>query len=971
MFQIRRLITTAALALCAALPTAAMAQNVLVLATNESGAHINRLRESLTRSGATVSPPTRDESLVLDTASINDLISGGKIESLSQYDIVVVATGGSKLILDTNFGILKDQIQKNTKPAFIILSDGSNGAGDPSIPPGTNLQKFIDIVNGASGMSLSYTKGGNTYTTATPALRNDVSLYSSYFSTLDSIKANAYGAIITGSYEDNKLYGTDPTGALAIFVPQQQMTELGTGACTFLAGDLNMFQNNDTNDTERDGIAKALISAVYPDSPACTPSDVLLLTTEETTSSYNTLITNLQTALESNSINYKVKKGLTSGDINGINFSDYKTVIVATGEQPVSSTNFDILKDQIQNNSDTAFVIFSDGCTSCGTTFGEFAGVLGFSYANGRGGSSYHNQTGAQLHASSKYSGFFDSLERIRTNNNYGRIVPDAKSRRDNVLYGTHADGALAVFMPQTQMNGGACTFLAGDLNIFEGGLSTQHGSVAQTLVNAVQLGSAACNAAPPPDKSQQTVLYLSTAEWNGHGYDTATATADPDAKATCPTYTGSGARGFMSNARTYFADRASKFLDYAGTLSTDFQIATLTNANADAFPNRAKWEDAKKEFASLKDGDVVVVQTAYQLMAPEKAAFIAEQINTAGKNIIFILLLDASTQSSYDSSKCAIADKGVSANLDAIMQDTINTPLHANLTNVGLPKSTQWTSLLNAHKRSAYASSLTNYLNQLNGQSGNSGSTLQCVPQQNILYPAPTPQATGTGYKYPLNNYGGYCNDPPSPATFAHYDINTCSYGSFADPNNSPSVWPELNASSSFGLLIPFWQSNNGKGACVYLGQDNNPFDNGRCNVVGQCGNLVDMFLSLPAGECQTPKPTTSAFGKCTTSQCVLADAPAGTPDDQLAVLETLDADGKKMCDAKVWCDGNVDDRTDYCDESKGEDPATHCCKAKPPVCKPPTGCSSPSAPTTDWPALLGLSALLPLLAARRRRRK
>ncbi|MBO7411222.1 MAG: hypothetical protein J6T92_04800 [Ottowia sp.] len=39
-------------------------------------------------------------------------------------------------------------------------------------------------------------------------------------------------------------------------------------------------------------------------------------------------------------------------------------------------------------------------------------------------------------------------------------------------------------------------------------------------------------------------------------------------------------------------------------------------------------------------------------------------------------------------------------------------------------------------------------------------------------------------------------------------------------------------------------------------------------------------------------------------------------------------------------------------------------------PICEPPKGCSDPSAPTTGWPALLGLGALLPLLAARRRRR-
>ncbi|MBO7411722.1 MAG: hypothetical protein J6T92_07350, partial [Ottowia sp.] len=43
--------------------------------------------------------------------------------------------------------------------------------------------------------------------------------------------------------------------------------------------------------------------------------------------------------------------------------------------------------------------------------------------------------------------------------------------------------------------------------------------------------------------------------------------------------------------------------------------------------------------------------------------------------------------------------------------------------------------------------------------------------------------------------------------------------------------------------------------------------------------------------------------------------------------------------------------------------------CRRVSTTCNPPSGCSS--APTTGWPALLGFGALLPLLAARRRRRK
>ncbi|MBQ6655798.1 MAG: hypothetical protein IJM64_00775 [Ottowia sp.] len=113
------------------------------------------------------------------------------------------------------------------------------------------------------------------------------------------------------------------------------------------------------------------------------------------------------------------------------------------------------------------------------------------------------------------------------------------------------------------------------------------------------------------------------------------------------------------------------------------------------------------------------------------------------------------------------------------------------------------------------------------------------------------------------------------------------------------------------------------------------------------------------------------------------------------------MSADGKTpLCKAQVWCNLEEESRADYCKD--GEAPETHCCKKTPPtppictegqaistgctcqspmevqngvcisstpICSPPSGCSS--APTTGWPALLGLGALLPLLAARRRRRK
>ena len=468
MSKIRRLFTAAALALCALLPSVAMAQSVLLLATSGSqyiGDKTSKgnLPKALEASGATVTFGFGSDARILDDTStdIDGIFSGG-------YDIVIVATGGANLITDVNLDRLKTQIQTSTSSSFIILSDGckdscSNMPGETDIDTAgfkSNLKELLNIVGQASGMSLKYTPGGSSYSMTNKAKLNPVSLYSSHFSGLTEIGANAYGAIITGSNEDNRLYGTDPDDALAIFVPQTQMTKVGNGACTFLAGDLNMFQSIGTDETERKKIASALLSAVHPDSPACKPSDVLLLTTEETGAAYIAHIDRLETALVDSGIDYKIKKGLTTGDISGINFSDYKTVIVATGEQAVSSTNFAILEDQIKNKNETAFVIFSDGCTSCGSTFGDFAGVLGVTGTNGPGGTSYSGTDGAERNSLSIYSSHFSELYSIRANA-YGHITG---ADVHNKIYGTHADGALAVFMPQKQMNGGngACTFLAG-----------------------------------------------------------------------------------------------------------------------------------------------------------------------------------------------------------------------------------------------------------------------------------------------------------------------------------------------------------------------------------------------------------------------------------------------------------------------------------------------------------------------------
>ncbi|MBQ9579491.1 MAG: hypothetical protein IJR28_08160, partial [Ottowia sp.] len=290
---------------------------------------------------------------------------------------------------------------------------------------------------------------------------------------------------------------------------------------------------------------------------------------------------------------------------------------------------------------------------------------------------------------------------------------------------------------------------------------------------------------------------------------------------------------------------------------------------------------------------------------------------------------------------------------MEDIIQPAINDALGWTVRSVHLNTSTQWTAELNKFSRSQYASSSSLMPTLM----GNSSGSLQCVPQQNILYPAPTPKAATAGYPYSGNGYtsGWYCSGIDEYK--AAYRFPSCPYTS-----TSPAGWAELNASSSFGMLVPRWQSNNGQGACIYLGQDNNIFDNGRCsahpNGAEQCNDLAAMFLSLPAGECNTKPQQTGALGACANlgagATCVLANAPAGTPDDQLAVLETQgDANGEGGCKAKVWCSSAEEDRMEYC--AAGEDPSTHCCKVKPPRCAPTSpDCSSSSSPATSLPTLL-----------------
>ena len=256
-------------------------------------------------------------------------------------------------------------------------------------------------------------------------------------------------------------------------------------------------------------------------------------------------------------------------------------------------------------------------------------------------------------------------------------------------------------------------------------------------------------------------------------------------------------------------------------------------------------------------------------------------------------------------------------------------------------------TNIKDPYSVSAYATAISG-VSQLQG---NSTGSIMCTPKQNVIFQSATPRAgTTTEYKYMndsqcTNNKcypsGWYCKNSSEkdlPDACVLPNDQGRSAGEYG------STWPELNLSSAYGMLIPFWQNNKGTGgACIYLSLDNNIFDNGRRT---QHSTIGKMFVGLPAGACRVSQADAGAKGVCPGLQpgetCQLADAPAGTLDDQLAVLGSKDASGSPLCQPKIWV------------------------RVPPP---PKTG--GPAAvPTTGWPALLGLGALLPLLARRRQRK-
>ena len=485
--------------------------------------------------------------------------------------------------------------------------------------------------------------------------------------------------------------------------------------------------------------------------------------------------------------------------------------------------------------------------------------------------------------------------------------------------------------------------------------------------------------------------LYLSTAE----GY---TSKLDDDPK--CPeTENRTDGRNFIKNAADAFtakktSGKITNFINLAGVLSSKHQIersdsyfygkndSTLGSTEASI---AAAWKNAENILNNapgasytLVDGDIVVVQSAYKTIDPGKADFIVEKIKER-TDLTFILLLDTCTQCSYDTKTCATAAGGSKANLTAILQPAINDYNGWNLLHEHLENSRQVTNKKDAYGVSAYVKdALDNDIISLSQLQGHTTGAIQCVPKHNIIFPSATPMnkaaaealtppdaSRDTGYKFAYNkDTGWYCNDRPyksngwEPQNINSDCVLTEKGGDPDKPNADghhmkPADWSELNASSSYGMIIPFWQNNRGKGgACIYLGQDNNIFDNTR---KANHSDVVDMFLSLPTpttGACRVGKEVAQASGVCKTvdfndgKECTLIGAPEDTNPEDLAVLHTRNADGSTLCPPKVW--GVCTDETRanaYCiNEENSKD---HCCTDCTPAIRKANGLCKPGQQT------------------------
>lgn len=217
-------------------------------------------------------------------------------------------------------------------------------------------------------------------------------------------------------------------------------------------------------------------------------------------------------------------------------------------------------------------------------------------------------------------------------------------------------------------------------------------------------------------------------------------------------------------------------------------------------------------------------------------------------------------------------------------------------------------------------------------------------------------------------------CRDYTTDAA-AQAAVNTAKTAN--DPWKAANVAPLNPNNAALSFVIPQWQSNYGQGACILFLDDGNTMDdqgqysstaNHRRDIfshVNQHKNIATKYLTAANSACsQSPQTECTKWDitKTPAHKCELKQPSVNTALTDI----DINTGGAKCKTPAMWCDSKEENRKDRCDTAAGENPTTHCCTTK----AAPSGNAAP-VPTTGWPALLGLGALLPLLAARRRRRE
>ena len=304
---------------------------------------------------------------------------------------------------------------------------------------------------------------------------------------------------------------------------------------------------------------------------------------------------------------------ISDGDFQGIN-----VVVVATGKADITEDNYDVLANQIKNNPNLAFIIFSDGCgNNCKNNWGSEEHKPNNLIANGIlrrfvntingaagmmlgvGDTDFNSDT-IPLNNASKYSGIFSRQGEIDVQQ-YALITNAAE---ENKLYANDGDDALAIFVPKTQMNGGACVFLAGELTMWKGGFSDQRQMLTDTLYSAVNPNSAACNG----EEVQKKVLFLTTQEPEDNLYNISVNRAF--------THFSHASYGNIDDRRNVLNQGSIDGIDFSKYES----VVVLTGATS------KKLNDTDPPF-----GDIT----------PENLAILSNQMKATPNNLAFIIFSD------------------------------------------------------------------------------------------------------------------------------------------------------------------------------------------------------------------------------------------------------------------------------------------------------------------------------------------